>query len=93
MVSKLEHSNRRWTVGGKELFDGALLCIRDGQRWTTWRAVVPQQVEHPNLAAPLWFLAHESGTERSQAFDVHEITVEQMSGDQVLADDLDIRWA
>ena len=89
MTAKLELSNEVWSVEGRPVYDGALLSIREGQRWTTWRAVLPTSGRHPTHSSPLWLLAHDE----TRVEDTQETTVEQLSGDQILADALDVRWA
>lgn len=89
MTTKLELADKVWSVQGRPIYDGALLAIREGQRWRTWRAVLPTGRRHPTLSSPLWLLAHDE----SRVEDAQEITVEQISGEQILADALDVRWA
>ena len=87
MERGLEKQANGWSLAGRPLTDGALVAVKTGGDWTVWRAVRPSAAHIPQLAAALWLVSYDPTREEDP-----DATVEQLTGEQVIAGELPIRW-
>lgn len=86
MLKNIVCSGSSWTLDGEPIFDGSLLAFRMDGEWSRWRAVMPIP-QAAALRPKLWLLRDE----HSSPIDP-ESTIEQMTGDLVVAQQFEARW-